>query len=265
MTVSALMTGFILENSILNTAVDSSFLFIPQSKYIKTASLGYENLVADIIYLWTIQYYGNTSLDHNYKQLEHLYNVITDLNPLFLEAYYIGALIMSIDAKDMEMALRLLDKGFSNNPEEWFLPMDAGFYCFQNKQYLRAAGYFEKASDIEPGSVAKRLYAGMFQKDHNYREALKQWTEVYESSDDPLIIKASARHIFDLTVTIDMENIKEAVSSYKKDYGKVPEDISKLVSKGYLKNKPLDPNGNPYKYNSVTGNAACTSIFDFQQ
>ncbi len=34
-------------------------LYLPSGKYLKAITFGYSNLAADLIYLWSIQYYSN--------------------------------------------------------------------------------------------------------------------------------------------------------------------------------------------------------------
>jgi len=58
--------------------------------------------------------------------------VISELDPRYIDPYLIGALIMSAEAHQDEMALRLLDKGIAANPTEWILPFDAGFLCYDH-------------------------------------------------------------------------------------------------------------------------------------
>ncbi len=263
--ILAVTIGYILEKNSQHLNTDSSFLYMPHGKYVKIASLGFENVVADLIYLWTIQYSGDYSIKQNFIQLEHLYDVITDLDPLFLETYHIGALIFSTQGRNLEMALKLLDKGIEKNPEEWFLPLDAGFYCYNSKQYLRAARYFELSIRCEPGSVAKRLYAAMFEKDNNYEAALEQWTNIFYETEDESVRKIAEKHMFDMKVKIDVERISKAIATYRERYNRVPDKIMSLVSAGLLREKPVDPYGNSYIYNPETLEVLPSTEFDIQK
>src|SRR5207247_10750367 len=127
-------------------------LYLPSGKYLKVAALGFDGLLADLLYLWSIQYYGNYDIRDRYDYLERIYDqVITELDPHYLDPYLIGALIMTTEARQPEMALRLLDKGVERNPDQWIIPFEAGFLCYDDlHDYRRAAGYFERAPRI-PG------------------------------------------------------------------------------------------------------------------
>ena len=77
---------------------------------LKTMAFGYDNLMADIIYLWSLQYYTDFSRDTRLPYLLHTYDVITDLDPQYIDAYMIGALIIVAEGQDMRAAIPLLNK-----------------------------------------------------------------------------------------------------------------------------------------------------------
>jgi len=51
----------------------SSIIYLPSGKYLKHLTFGYSSLVADIIYLWAIQYYGTYEIVDRFKYLEHIF------------------------------------------------------------------------------------------------------------------------------------------------------------------------------------------------
>ena len=69
-----------------------------RSKYLRVASLGYASVAADVLYLWSIQYYSNFQIEDRYKYVDHIYSgVITELDPHYFDPYWIGAMILSVD------------------------------------------------------------------------------------------------------------------------------------------------------------------------
>src|SRR5882672_209299 len=162
-------------------------LYLPSGKYLHFVALGFDGLLADVIYLWSIQYYGNYQIQDRYSYLEHIYgDVISELDPHYLDPYLIGSLIMNSEARQPEMALRLLDKGIARNPDRWILAFEAGFLCYSDlKDYSRAASYFEKAlkaPDVHP--LVRRLYAEMYSRAGDVRTSLREWSEIERTASD---------------------------------------------------------------------------------
>ena len=84
----------------------------------------------------------------------HLHQRDQRAGSLYVDPYLVGAMIMSMEANDDEMALRLQDKGIAANPDEWILAFNAGFLCYDRlKDYPRAVHYFELAVE-SPGCPA---------------------------------------------------------------------------------------------------------------
>src|SRR5213594_1876769 len=169
-------------------------LYLPSGKYLKVMALGFDGLLADVLYLWSIQYYANYDIRDRYNYLEQIYDqVITELDPHYLDPYLVGALIMSSEARQPEMALRLLDKGVERNPDQWIVAFEAGFLCYNElHDYKRAAGYFEKALRV-PGvhPLVRRLYAEMYDRAGDKRTSLREWAEIYETAGDDYVRQVS--------------------------------------------------------------------------
>lgn len=231
-------------------------LYLPSGKYLKAVSLGFDGLLADMIYLWSIQYYGNFDIKDRYSYLEHIYGqVITELDPHYLDPYLVGALIMSAEARQPEMALRLLDKGVNNNPDQWIVAFEAGFLCYDElHDYQRAAYYFRRASEI-PGAhpLVRRLYAEMYNRAGDKKTSLKEWSEIYESSDDPYVRNVAWNHVHDLKVDVDLADLKDAVSRFRVKAGRPPGRLGELVTAGIAGRLPLDPEERDYLYDAQTG------------
>jgi len=244
------------ERMIGGKSLTYNLLYLPSGKYLKVASLGFGHLIADFIYLWSIQFYSNYSIKDRYQYLEHIYSkIIPELDPNYLDPYLIGALIMAAETKDVGMALRLLDQGIALNPDRWILAYDAGMYCFQIKDFRRAAYYFEKAlkaPDVHPS--VKRMFAGMFEKMGDKRSAYQSWKEIYDSSGDDEYARSIAwMHLHDLKIEIDLEMLNDAVAKFNAMTGRRPGRLSDLVAQGVIHKIPLDPTGKEYLYDRKEG------------
>ncbi len=238
---------------------EDTLLYLPNGDFLRVASLGQTSLAASLVYLWAIQYYSDYERSDRYRYVEHVFrNVIARLDPYYVDPYWIGALILSVEAQDLEAALRLLDDGFRANPDRWILPYLAGWECERAGQPVRAAEWFDRAARV-PGAPPQvlRLRAGMMARAGDLAEARTRWFEVL---DDPRCDESSRaiaeRQIRDLTIRIDLAAIDEAVRLYEERYGAPPRRMEDLARTGVLPEIPLDPDGEPYTFDRATGRAA---------
>ena len=73
---------------------------LPDSKTAAFSSFGFQNMMADMYWLRTIQYIGSNAIDGEYKKyLYEMMDLITDLNPYFASPYEIGQLLIPSSAK----------------------------------------------------------------------------------------------------------------------------------------------------------------------
>jgi tetratricopeptide (TPR) repeat protein len=233
----------------------TQMLYLPSGKYLKPVSFGYYSMLADAVFLWSIQYYGDPGFHPKMEYLKHTYDIIAELDPPYIDAYQTGALFMFYEGRNPKAGLALLDKGIANNPKEWILPVDAGFYCMMmTKDYKMAADYFRKASQI-PGvpQQAKRVWAVMDYKAGDKKQSYEIWKEVYESTQNATVKQSSYQHLHDLKVMIDVEDINAAIAKYKELHQRPPLNLAQLSASGILKEMPTDPDGDPYEYDPSAG------------
>ena len=235
---------------------DAPLLYLPNGKHLRAASLGHAPLVADLVYLWAIQYYSDYRRVDRYRFVEHVFGkVIAELDPHYADPYWLGALILIVEAHDLDAGLRLLDEGFQKNPDEWILPYLAGWECERAGRYDRAANYFQSSarSPSAPAFVA-RMRAGMFTRSGDLDEASRSWQQILEDirSDDASRAIAS-RQLRAIEARRQLEEVQAAVDRYRAEVGRNPDRLEDLVSSRRLAALPLDPDGNPLRYDPVEG------------
>jgi len=245
--------------------------YIPSSAYLKVASLGQRNFWADLIFIWSIQYFDRYRESVRDTYLFHTYDVITDLDPRFHEAYVFGNLFLSVDRR-FDLIYKLADKGLELNPKNWLLAWDAGTYAFfQQKDYTQALKYFRIAAARNPSDDRlKDLVANAYKYRGDYEDSLRYWQalkadhENDETEQGRFFVFAAERNISDLTTKIAMRSLKGAVEAYRKDRGTFPLTLDTLVRTGYLKALPSDPEGKPYLYDRATGEVTCQTPLKFR-
>ena len=240
----------------------ASVIYLPKAKYLKYATFGYDEILADLIYIWAVQYYSNYSIFNRFQYLDHIFEVITELDPNYVDPYDIGAIIAVYEAKDMALAFNILDRGLEKNPDEWLFPFMAGHYAQRFiKDYKIAQDYYKKAMEIEGAPAqTRRLYANAVFMTNDYQTALKQWIEILETAEDERTQKIASNHIYRTKAAIDIQEMSRAIEKYKEKYNRNPMDLSQLVKAGFLVSLPKDLDEKDYLYDSQTGEVKAPTI-----
>jgi hypothetical protein len=256
LTCGAFMYLKIVTDRILRKKIPgSSIIYLPKGEYLKYATFGHSALLADLIYIWAIQYYGNYEILDSYDYLYHIFSIIAELDPLYFDPVDMGAFIAAYEARDPDLAVKILDMGLEKNPKEWFFPYQAAHYLqFLRKDHERAQEYYKKTMGIEGyPPIARRLYADAIFKATDYQRAMKEWLEIYETEEDVRIKQVASNHLYRIKATIDTEKLQEAIAKYKEKFGRFPADLSRLVYAGFLDSIPKDMDEKDYLYDSQTG------------
>jgi tetratricopeptide (TPR) repeat protein len=164
-------------------------------------------------------------------------------------------MIMTAEAQQPEMALRLLDKGIEKNPDQWILPFEAGFTCYQTlKDYTRAARYFDLSAAV-PGAppIVQRFKAEMTRRAGDIRDSLQEWAAIHDAATDEYVRTIAWNHVHDLRVQVDLDDLRKAMALYQSRTGQRPGSLGALQAAGILRATPRDPEGHPYLYDPRTG------------
>jgi tetratricopeptide (TPR) repeat protein len=233
----------------------SSIIYVPTGNYLKHATFGYSSILADLVYLWAIQYYSDYDIPDRFEYLDHIFSIIAELDPHYLDPYEIGGIIAVYEAKNLDLALKILDRGIEKNPEEWLIPFEAGHYAQRFlKDYRLAQKYFKMAMEIDGApAVTRRLYANAAFELSDYETALKNWLEIFETAQDERTKKIASNHLYRTKAAIDTQNLEAAVERFRNQYGHLPDDLQRLVQTGFIQTLPRDLDGKDYLYNPQTG------------
>lgn len=208
-------------------------LYLPSGNFLSAASLGYKQLVADVVWFSAIQYYGDFRMDnHGLEYFEGLIEIVTKLDPKFTFAYVFGGLIISNDLGDLGKGIDVLKRGMGENPTEWQLPFEIGFLHYIHRvDYNVGARYFDLASKL-PGAPerTKRFAAIAYDKGGSDESALRIWEEYLELTDDPHLRELAQRYIDRIKAgeplypVVPSEQKPEAETGEANDYNRVYAD-----------------------------------------
>ncbi len=240
----------------------SSIIYIPSGKYLKMATFGFSSLMADIVFIWAIQYFGNTAIPDKFDHFVHIFSIISELDPRYVDPYEVGALIALYDTKDVALSIKLLDMGFAKNPDLWIFPLEAGHYAqLYKKDFPLAREYYKKAMDI-PGApdITKRLYANAAFKVMDIKTAWETWLEVYETAKEERVKNIASNHLYNIKATVDIRGLRSVLEKYKAKYGRYPDKLSGIVAAGLRPFIPKDYDNKDYVYDPKTGDVKTAVI-----
>jgi tetratricopeptide (TPR) repeat protein len=235
----------------------ASILYLPKGTFLQYMSFGNRSFMADLIYLWAIQYFSNTLVPDRFNHLEHVFGIISELDPRYEDPYRIGAIISLYDARDPVKAFRILDLGLEKNPDNYIFPWIAGHYAQMMKDFESARSYYRKAMEIEGApEMTRRLYANAAAELDDHLTAYRYWMDIYKDAEregDERIIKIAVNHLYRNKAALDIEALTRAIAAYRQRFGVNPPDLEELVRVGLLTNLPTDLDGRQYVYVKHSG------------
>jgi len=171
-------------------------LYVSSGEALKRASLGFDGLMADVYWIRTLLYFGeeferqrgsNQYFDvSNLKLLRPLLDITVDLDPKHIAAYRFGAAFLpDIDA---DAAIRFVERGIRNNPDEWRLYQDLGFVQWRRGRFREAAEAYARGSVLPSAPAWMRTMPALMMTKGGERETARaMFLRLYEESDDPFV------------------------------------------------------------------------------
>lgn len=231
-------------------------LYLPTYRMLKLMSLGNEGLMADLLYVWSIQYYSQFQPVEKFLYLEKVFDLITDLDPLYFDAYRVGAMIMTLELSQppQERARaveRLYDKGLENMPHNWELAEVAAWDAFLQLNNHELAIKFADIGAAIPGVPhrLRRVYGLWVDKEEAWTiaDSIAYWEEVLAEATRWPDIVLSKNHLYDAYAKLDKSEYDPMLAAYRGRFGECAEEWQQLIDLGWIQSAPLDYVGNPYR------------------
>lgn len=163
------------------------FITLP-TDMVKHITLGYDNVIADLLWIQFIQYYGENNLikrsgstKYDFSFTYKYIDVITTLDPNFQYAYWLGAFTIADEMDRPDLAIKIIQRGMKNNPKNWWLPYTGSIMeLMYNNNYVGAYNYILIAAKLQPKkAIIKRLKKVLESGKTKQEKARAVWVEVY--------------------------------------------------------------------------------------
>lgn len=239
------------------------FMYLPNGEYLRIASLGYRELVADILWIQAIQVMGERKVSETAGHwLYRALDIITTLDPKFVRVYEAGGLALTTLVVLPEESNRLLKKGAFHNPGEWKLPFLLGInYYFELYDDAEAAEYISEASRL-PGApqILSTLAANLYVSAKSPQQAVDLLSAVYQNTTDENARQLLEQRLKIVIVERDLQFLEQAIERYRDLHGRFPDQIDDLVGSGLLRKLPIEPSGGRYLYDPRTGSVSSSEL-----
>ena len=258
--VAVLLTGAVAAERALQRVerpdpLGRTLLYLPSAEMLRLTSLGNAGLVADVLYLWSIQYYAQYGINDRFLYLETVYDLITDLDPLYHDAYRVGALIIQLPNTDEEVhkkaVVHLFDKALRNMPQNHEIAEAAAWDMYIRYRDMANALRYLKVAAAIPGSPhrLKRFLAAWSEDEEewSFSNAISYWIEVRETAKTDYDRAVCEKQIYRLVASRDEELLNPLLGDWVARQGRCPESWEPLVEAGWLDRAPVDYFGQSYR------------------
>ena len=239
----------------------SDLLYLWTGEHVRRLSPGLEDLMADIYWLRTVQYFGSQrafAVEKNFELLQPLIDITTTLDPRFELAYRYGAVFLAEEhpngAGQPRAAIKLLERGARANPASWRIQQDIGFfhYFFLNDPQ-EAARILVEASKMPGAPVWLRSSAADFLQTGGERDTARRvWQHLYEESEGRMRDNA----LFNLRRLDALDAIdahQQALEEFRRRNARLPESLTEPGMSALLRAPLRDPVGVPFAYDREKG------------
>jgi len=230
-------------------------LYISSPTLLKRMSLGYDGLLADVYWTRAVQYFGDklSRGSENFDLLAPLLEITTTLDPHLLVAYEYGSNFLAPEipggAGQPQRAIKLVEFGIRNNPNQWRLYYDLGFiYYMDLGDYDNAEKAFADGANLpKTHQIMPLMAAKMAEHAGNIETARLMWVTTYQTTRDPNVKSNAVAHLNALQVDEDVSTLERLTSHYREKTGHFPTTFSDLEAANLLRGIPTDPLGHTYK------------------
>jgi len=235
------------------------------SEAVGRMALSFKAVLADVYWIRAIQYFAATRLQNRPIEGEDLLypllDVTTTLDPAFNIAYRFGATFLSeARARGLgrpDLAMRLLDKGFAQNPSKWQYLYDKAFiYYWHSNDYRSASHWFAEAAKV-PGSAdwLPGLAAYMAVQGGDRQSSRFMFQQLRDSAEHEYMRKNAQLRLDQLDLLDLTDALNARLARYAQETGRPATSWEALIERRWIRAVPVDQSGLPLVIDPVTGTA----------
>lgn len=232
-------------------------LYLWSGDHVKALAPGFEDILADVYWIRTVQHFGSERLFSEARRFELLYplvDIATTLDPGFVIAYKYGAIFLCepqpVGKGDPVAGIRLLRKGVAANPRNWRLRQDLGYFRYM---YLKdAKGGAEElleATRIEGAPKWLVNLADQFLTKGEDRQTTREiWQRLYQTAEEEFLRQSAVENLLRLDALDTIDALNARVDEFARRRGRFPRNVDELTADGVDPRHLVDPTGVVFAY-----------------
>lgn len=211
-----------------------------QGANLKGYALGAEGLIADWYWMKSLQYVGDKivktqdeiSIDNlnnlNPRLLYPYLDNATTLDRHFMAAYSYGAIILPAVNKDQ--AIKLIEKGISDNPNEWRLYQYLGYIYWRAKNYEKASETYSKGAGIAGAPPFMKMMAAKMTGEGGSRDTARIiYKQMFDEATDPQIKSSAELRLLELDSLDERDTIRPVLKQFLQQNNRCINNWSELL------------------------------------
>ncbi len=230
-------------------AIDEALLFLPEPEHLRMASLGFEEPVADLLWIRVALTFGERAgIDSRPAWTEWLRRMIRTVNaldPRWRTAYYYGGTLLRV-VGDIEGSDLVFDGGRTNLPDDAFFPFSLGMNAYLYRDDAVAAGVFLEEAAGRPGAPSwyAAAAAAMRARAGARAAGIRFLEEVRATSLDPAVVADAERQLGRLRHAELVDGWQAACRRFRAERGRPLASPAELEALGYT--LPANPRGDAW-------------------
>ncbi len=235
------------------TGFDEELLYLPNEKLLNYFTGGLSSVVADLLWLQCIQYTAEEFKgEHKYVWLNHMTDIITRLDPYFVDVYRYGGIFLAALKADSDASINLMKRGMLHNPDAWVLPYEMAMVYLLNRREspgspAQAAQCLQWAVATETAPQYVLDLAANIARQHDLDEFERAlWEDMLRNSSEKMLRELAQRKLHELAIADACHQLGKAVQLYEERHHRLPDSLNDLISGGIIERLPDDPLGGRY-------------------
>ncbi len=236
-----------------SSSIIEDLKYLPSGTFLKGAALSFDEILADLLWIKTIGYFGeHAQTDQDFQWLAHILDVTTTLDPYFQDPYEFGGVVLANEVDDLDKSTELMKKGMANVPKHhkryWYLPFFTAFnFMYHKNDYQAAADYLKIAASFpQSPSYLPLLVSRLYANTNDPGLAIPFLQEMINRASTPEVEKKLVKRIKEIQVKQHIQFLEKAVDIFKGQTGGYPGNLEELVLKNIINTLPEEPFGGRY-------------------